>query len=189
MANGYGRTQARPATAGQVRLLQTQYGNLRREGDPRTLGTMGTQYPDDRAGRLAWASDVLGVRVESFSHLTEKQAEYLCDWLCKGPGHAQLDWRLRKCFEWLGVADPEAWWLAWWRGNKRHRAYWHFQGRTLAQLTRGQKISLVTILDARMGARADTRAPEARADTRAPEARADTRAPGGYCLNRNWTGD
>lgn len=143
-----------PVTPRQLQRLQADYSRLKRADDPRTWGPDGTQFSDDRDGRLAWARAHLGFRLESFSDLSASSAAYLLDILAGVP--TKLDLKLRSLFGDNSIAHPEEWFVS----MQARSAQFKFQGAPLHQLNRWQKHKLAELLVSRLkaGAREQTSA-------------------------------
>lgn len=71
------------ATGEQIKALQTLYGQLTRHSGPDTS--------DPRAARLAWASEITGRSISSFSNLTGDEARRLIDILKGSTGQLIAD--------------------------------------------------------------------------------------------------
>lgn len=149
-------------TMAQLKTLQAEFSRLKREDDPRVNGPDDERFSDDRDGRIAWANACLGMKkLDSFSNLSFKQAEYLIDVLKKGHTLTKLDGFIGRELQRMGVEDPEAYF----QGMLEKKNYWTYGGRSLATLNRWQKMALARLLSTRGAspARARGSAPSPRA--------------------------
>ena len=135
----------RPCSREQQVFLIAEYTKLAQDKDPRAADLLhGIPFEPDREGRIAWAAHHLGApNLTSFNDLTQRQAEYLCDLLATG--RTKLDRAVVKEWDRLRVHDPESYFGAMQLKSSKFK----FGGRSLCQLNRWQKWTLLSELKTR----------------------------------------